>query len=52
MGGVVIGISHDSLSEKFRWFEVGPDEEAEVFEKFAVLERLWCDAMNEKVGRK
>jgi hypothetical protein len=52
MAGVVIGISHDSLAEKFRWFDVAPEEEADVFEKFTVLERLWVDAMNEKVARK
>jgi hypothetical protein len=44
--GGVIGVSHDSLDLKFRIFRVPPDREAEVWEKFELLESVLIEEVN------
>ena len=44
--GGVVGVSHDSLPFKYRVFGVPPEREAEVWEKFELLERVFVEEAN------
>jgi hypothetical protein len=41
-----VGVSHDSLALKFRIFQVPPEREAEVWEKFELLETVLVAEVN------
>jgi hypothetical protein len=44
----VIGVSHDSVAFKFRVFAVPPEREAEVWEKFELLESILIAELNKR----
>jgi Phage related hypothetical protein (DUF1799) len=48
--GGVIGVSHASLELKFRVFRVPPDREAEVWEKFELLESILVEEVNRSLA--